>query len=88
MKEKGYLTSRVTDLCLPAFVEFVEPNDNYRHLLADHEGVVHACDPNYFAPNNGYNFFQGPNSLFRRCLYGKEVNDYNFEYGSKFWNSY
>ena len=30
----------------------------------------------------------GPYSMFRRCLYGKDANEYIFEYGSKFLQAY
>lgn len=30
----------------------------------------------------------GPYSVVKRCLYGKELNEYAFEYGRQFWDKY
>lgn len=43
-------------------------------------GMIHACDPNYFDPNDNNNLGAGPYAIVRRCLYGKEMIDYSIEY--------
>lgn len=34
------------------------------------------------------NFYQGTNSLFRRCAYGNDTNYFMFEYAKKFMETY
>jgi len=43
------------------------------------------CDPNFWV---GWGIFHGPNSIFRRCLYGKDLFEYNIEYANKFLEAY
>ena len=45
-----------------------------------------SCDPNY--NDAGYSFKTGLNSMLKRCLYGKTINEYPFEYANLFWESY
>lgn len=54
----------------------------------DHEGVAYSADPNYFDPDDRYGPLNGPFSSVRRCLYGKDVNEYTIEYGRQFWSEY
>jgi len=56
----------------------------------DHENVGMFCDPNFhkWRRNNQYSYSQGPNSLFRRCFYGRDTYEYVLEYGQKFWKAY
>ena len=44
------------------------------------------CDRNYY--DTGYSLINGINSIFHRCLYGKEGYEYAFEYAELFWNKY
>lgn len=45
----------------------------------DHEMML--FDPNYIKFKNLFSFTHGINSVFRRCLYGKDTNYYPFVYG-------
>jgi hypothetical protein len=47
-------------------------NETFDNIIYDHMGFLHSCDPNFFNPNNFEGIGQGPNSIFRRCLYKKE----------------
>ena len=44
------------------------------------------CVRNYY--DTGYSLINGINSIFHRCLYGKEGYEYAFEYAELFWNKY
>jgi hypothetical protein len=54
----------------------------------DHENVAMFCDPSYMDRKSLYSIYKGVYSLLRRCFYGKDVHDYIFEYGKKFWEAY
>lgn len=54
----------------------------------DHEFFGVMCDPNFEEPGNQYQMAQGPYSIFRKCLYNKEVNHYLFEWAEKFLDAY
>ena len=36
----------------------------------------------------GYGLFSGENGILRKCLYGKESIEHDFQYGKLFWKSY
>ena len=87
-KELGYVTAQSLDMCSK---EVWEPEKEPRHLdfdSWDHENVAMFCDPSYMDRKSLYSIYKGVYSLLRRCFYGKEVHDYIFEYGTKFWEAY
>ena len=87
-KSRGYITAQTTDMCSK---EVWEP-ENEPLLLDfdrwDHENVAMFCDPSYMDRKSLYSIYKGVYSLLRRCFYGKDVHDYIFEYGKKFWEAY
>jgi hypothetical protein len=46
------------------------------------------CDPNFQPPDNPTGNFAGPNSIFKKCIYGKELNSYMLDYSKDFLNTY
>ena len=54
----------------------------------DHENSAIFCDPNHVQPDTDQYAYQGPNSLFRRCLYGMEASEIVIEYGKQFLEKY
>jgi hypothetical protein len=46
------------------------------------------CDPNFLPPNDTFGVFAGPFGIFRKCLYGKELNSYMLDYAKDFLNTY
>jgi len=90
-KEAGFVTAMSKDMCSPyhfdsayweyPMLEFVE---------WDHEFISLFCDPNYFTfdDNAQYSYTHGPYSIFRRCLYGRDMFEYVLEYGESFWAKY
>ena len=54
----------------------------------DHENTGIFCDPNHVQPDTDQYAYQGPNSLFRRCLYGMESSEIVIEYGKQFLEKY
>ena len=74
MKENGYITSYVNDLCS-------KENVRTLHNLTEEEVYDHQflmCDPNA----DHYNL----NSI--KCLYGKSISNHLFEYSNQFWRKY
>ena len=84
-KENGYITCNVQDICHKELMS-LEPLKYYTYIEFDHEYAAINCDPNVYKP--GYGLFNGDNSVFRKCLYGKESFDYSLEYSKKFWKTY
>ena len=89
IKKNGFITAQSIDLCS---LELYDLGAYYKEDVPwskfDHENQVLFCDPNYNNPDNNFNPFNGPFSIIKRCLYGKEVNDYVFDYGYQFLNVY
>ena len=84
-KKNGYITCNVQDICHKELMS-IRPLKRYTYIEFDHEYSAVSCDPNVYKP--GYGLFNGDNSIFRKCLYGKESFDYALEYGKKFWATY
>lgn len=84
-KRNGYITCNVQDICHKELMS-IEPLKNYYYIEFDHEYSAFNCEPNVYKP--GYGLFNGDNSVFRKCLYGKESFDYSLEYSKKFWKAY
>jgi hypothetical protein len=88
-KEKGAITSQSISFCGRELFDF--ENDQFRYMNwepYDHEHIALFCDPNYNQADNPYTPFLGAYSVRRRCLHGKDVHDYQLEYGYKFWETY
>ena len=84
-KKNGYINCNVQDICHKELMS-IGPLENYTYIEFDHEYAAVNCEPNVYKP--GYGLFNGDNSVFRKCLYGKESFDYALEYGKKFWIAY
>jgi hypothetical protein len=88
-KDIGAMTADVVNPCGRGVVTFY--NNDMRYLnwgTYDHHHSALFCDPNYNQADNPYTPFLGPYSVRRRCLHGKDVHDYQLEYGYKFWETY
>ena len=84
-KKNGYMTCNVQDTCHKELMS-IAPLANYTYIEFDHEYAAVNCEQNVYKP--GYGLVIGDNSVFRKCLYGKESFDYALEYGKKFWSIY
>lgn len=58
--------------------------DHVEYGKADHEFFSYIYDPAYINPDNYFSSASGPNSVFRRCLYGKDTHEHTFDYGYEF----
>jgi hypothetical protein len=84
-KKNGFMTCNVQDICHKELMS-INPFRRYTYIEFDHEFASINCEPNVYKP--GYGILNGDNSVFRKCLYGKESFDYALEYGKKFWETY
>ena len=87
-KQLGYITAQSTDMCSKEVWEPEKEPPGIDFDFWDHENVAMFCDPSYMDRKSLYSIYKGVYSLLRRCFYGKEVHDYIFEYGTKFWEAY
>lgn len=81
-KRAGYITAVANTDCAtsPASQERIHGFKLLKNVIYDHNGIIPACDPNYFYPKDVNSLGGGPYSIFRRCLYGKELISYSQEY--------
>ena len=87
-KDQGYVLGGSYSHCSSEFYEYYAELSRVIPGDKDHEGQPLFCDPSYTDPKDYYSVFKGQNSMFRRCLYGKDGAEYVFEYANKFWNEY
>ena len=87
-KELGFITAQSVDMCSKEVWEPEQEPSSIDFDFWDYENVAMFCDPSYMDRKSLYSIYKGVYSLLRRCFYGKEVHDYIFEYGTKFWEAY
>ena len=85
MKELGYITCNVQDICHKEVMGIGEIK-NYSYIEFDHEYSAPCCDPNVYT--FGYGIFSGENGILRKCLYGKESIEHALKYAKNFWKAY
>ena len=82
-KENGYITGRANSYCGKEAVRGSH-KQLFIHHNFDHEGLSLGC----MKP-----FYDGPlhtllGSLIKKCLFGKDLNEYAFKYLKSFWETY
>ena len=83
-KENGYITGRVNSYCGKEAIMWNNKQSSFIHHIFDHEGLSLGC----MKP-----FYDGPlhtllGSLIKKCLFGKDLNEYALEYLESFWKAY
>lgn len=89
-KKKGYITGQTLTFCgREVFDMDGGAIEKMRWDNHDHEMISLFCDGN-FTPYEGshYPLLTGPNSIRRRCLYGKSALSYSLEYTKQFFEKY
>ena len=88
-KKFGFITAQTNDYCGKEVFAFQQDNINQiENDFFDYENVALFCDPNYSRPDFFFTIEKGPYSPRRRCLYGRDVYEYVFEYSTKFLETY
>ena len=85
-KDKGFITASTVNSCyrdLYYINPSITPAINF-----DHENIPLFCDTNLIDPDMFWAYEQGENSIFRKCLYGKDSHEYMFEYMTQFLEAY
>lgn len=69
-QDQGFISGYASDICKKSALDFTPKEAQlFESILRDHESYSFNCDPNYSDPEGRRSFFQGPNSIIRRCLY-------------------
>jgi len=89
MKEKGFITCMTHNSCNKELFEWNEEAfKEFEFAEWDHENLALFCDSNYEDKNNIWAIVDGKSSVVRKCFYGKDSFEYNFEYVSQFLEAY
>ena len=83
-KKKGYILGRVNTFCSKESVFDKNNKTSLEHVLWDHEGLSLACIESFY---DGI-LTSKLSSLMRKCLFGKDINEYSIEYLKAFWTTY
>jgi hypothetical protein len=82
LRDKGYIIGRSSNQCVNNLAQIHKGDiSNFYDQVADHEGLVFSCDPNYQEPRSMFGVFSGPNSVLRRCINGIDSHQYMLDYG-------
>ena len=86
--EKGFITASAHNSCNRDIFDWMDTNGNIKFSYYDHENIAMFCDPNYEDKKRKWSLINGKSSMIRRCFYGKDSFDYNFEYILQFLEAY
>ena len=83
-KNNGYIVGRVNTFCEKECVYCENNSSRYNHGTWDHEGLSLGCIKSFYD-----NILTGKLiSIVRKCLFGKDLNQYSLEYLEAFWTTY
>ena len=88
-KEKGFITASTFNSCNRELFDWSE--FQFQKLIFtgwDHENFALFCDNNFVDKDKKWSIFKGKNSIVRKCLYGKDSFEYEFEYILQFLEAY
>jgi hypothetical protein len=88
-KDRGFITGSSINFCSKEFFEIEDKEmDNLKWASYDHEMVSLFCDPNFTPYATPFSIMDGPNSIQKRCLYGKHTLEHSLTYLKSFWTTY
>jgi len=88
-KEKGFITASTYNSCNREIFDWEK--NQYKNLIFtgwDHENFAMFCDTNFIDKKKKWSITKGKNSVIRKCLYGKDSFEYEFEYILQFLEAY
>ena len=88
-KEKGFITASTYNSCNRELFDWGKKQ--YKNLIFtgwDHENFAMFCDTNFVDKKQKWSITKGKNSVIRKCLYGKDSFEYEFEYILQFLEAY
>jgi hypothetical protein len=83
-KKKGYIVGRVNTFCGKEVIFNKKNNSFYEHGIWDHEGLSLGCISTFYDKF----LITRLTSVIKKCLFGKELNQYALEYLESFWTTY
>jgi hypothetical protein len=83
-KKKGYIVGRVNAFCEKEVIFNKNNNSFYEHGIWDHEGLSLGCISTFYDKF----LITRLTSVIKKCLFGKELNQYALEYLESFWTTY
>ena len=83
-KENGYIIGRIHNYCEKESVVNLGNLKAFTHTRFDHEGLSLGCIGAFF---KGMLVRMG-SSLVKKCLFGKDINEYILDYLESFWKNY
>lgn len=86
--EKGYITASTHNSCNKEIFDWETKRYNITFDNYDHENVAMFCDTNFEDKHKKWSIIKGKSSILRKCLYGKDSFEYNFNYISQFLETY
>ena len=88
LNERGFITAAAHNSCNKEIFDWPKKMGNVVFSNFDHENVGMFCDPNFEDKKDRWSIIKGKSSIFRRCFYGKDSFEYNFEYILQFLENY
>jgi len=82
-RQHGFATLALDNSCQDYGAKYQK-----RVSVADHEVIAPFCLPESHPLDKPYGTFDGPFSIRRRCMAGRYVHSYVFDYVDQFWNNY
>ena len=86
--EKGFITASSHNSCNRDIFDWYNMNKDIQFSYYDHENVAMFCDSNFEDKKYKWSIQRGKSSIFRKCFYGRDSFDYNFEYILQFLEVY
>lgn len=86
-KDAGYVLGSSMNYCGRETID-VEGEIQFYEQQHDHELAGLFCDPNLHSLQGPYSFFNGPYSMTKKCLWGKESVDWSIDYAKQFFSAY
>ena len=86
--KKGYITASTHNSCNREIFDWESKTYNITFDNYDHENVAMFCDTNFEDKHKKWSIIKGKSSILRKCLYGKDSFEYNFNYISQFLEIY
>lgn len=86
-REAGFVTGSTMNYCGREFFD-VEPGVNFSAMPVHHELSGLFCDPNLHSLQGPFTFFNGPYSVTKKCLWGKESIEWSIDYAKQFFTEY
>ena len=83
-KNNGYIIGRVNAYCGKESVFNMKNPSSFMPAIWEHEGLFLGCIKSFY----GRFLTSRLSSLVKKCLFGKDLNQYSLEYLESFWVTY